>query len=327
MTRAPARSPVDRRAAQTEPDRLGSASKPRSRGLVWRARSFTAGCAMAGWIAAGCMAWAAFQAPRQIEGNAAGEERRVAGMKLCWCPAGRFLMGSPPSEPDHRPDENRVQVRLTRGFWMAKYETTQADWKRVMGPLPAPPTKELPVRDDLPVGNVNYAQAEEYCRRLTERARNAGELPPGWEFRLPTEAQWEYACRAGTTSATAYGAALDRRQANFAGACYNAADAGPKIGHAAAVGSYPPNRWGLCDMHGNTYEWCRDWYHARLPGGVDPDLSGVKGTRNGDGTYSRVRRGGAWGDDGAACRSARRLRFEPERGYDHIGFRIALVRH
>ena len=78
-------------------------------------------------------------------------------------------------------------------------------------------------------------------------------------------------------------------------------------------------------MHGNTFEWCRDWYHARLPGGVDPDLRDVRGVPNRDGTYSRVRRGGAWDDDGWACRSAFRLRFEPERRYDHIGFRVVAV--
>jgi formylglycine-generating enzyme required for sulfatase activity len=78
-------------------------------------------------------------------------------------------------------------------------------------------------------------------------------------------------------------------------------------------------------MHGNIYEWCRDWYHVKLPGGEDPDLSSKKGARNGDGTFSRVRRGGAWCDDGWPCRSASRLRFEPERRYDHIGFRVAVV--
>jgi hypothetical protein len=147
----------------------------------------------------------------------------------------------------------------------------------------------------------------------------ASGLPAGWEFRLPTEAQWEYACRAGTTTATAFGDRLSSRQANFKGRPYNGAEPGPSLGRAARVGSYPPNAWGLCDMPGNTFEWCRDWYHPRLPGGTDPDLHDRKAT-------SRVRRGGAWTDDGWPCRSAFRLRFEPERRYDHIGFRVAAVR-
>jgi formylglycine-generating enzyme required for sulfatase activity len=91
---------------------------------------------------------------------------------------------------------------------------------------------------------------------------------------------------------------------------------------AAMVGSYPANSWGLHDMHGNSYEWCRDWFHSTLPGGENPDLSLVRGTPNRDGTFSRVRRGGCWADDGWACRSAFRLRFPPEQRYDHIGFRV-----
>ena len=138
------------------------------------------------------------------------------------------------------------------------------------------------------------------------------------EFRLPTEAQWEFACRAGTTTATAFGDQLSSRQANFKGRPYNGADPGPSLGRAAKVGSYPANAWGLCDMHGNTFEWCRDWYHPRLPGGADPDLHDAP-------ARSRVRRGGGWTDDGWPCRSAFRLRFEPERRSDHIGFRVAIV--
>ena len=163
-------------------------------------------------------------------GSRAGEEREVAGVRLCWCPPGRFLMGSPPGEPERRPDEAQVEVTLTRGFWMAKYETTQGDWKRTVGPLPVPHTAELPGGDDLPVGNVNFAEAEGYSRRLTEKGRASGELPAAWEFRLPTEAQWEYACRAGTTTATAFGNSLGSKQANFKGEPYNRGEPGPSLG-------------------------------------------------------------------------------------------------
>ncbi len=92
-----------------------------------------------------------------------------------------------------------------------------------------------------------------------------------------------------------------------------------------SVGGYRANPWGICDMHGNIFEWCRDWYHAQLPGGVDPDLYTRQGERNRDGTYSRCRRGGAWNDEAWACRSALRLRYEPERRSDHIGFRVVAV--
>src|SRR5947199_8274203 len=107
-------------------------------------------------------------APSAFTGSKAGEERAVAGVKLCWCPAGKFTMGSPPTEPERRPDEDQVQVTLTNGFWMAKYETTQGQWKRAMGKLPGPLTAELPAGDNYPVGNVNFAETEAFCQKLTQ---------------------------------------------------------------------------------------------------------------------------------------------------------------
>jgi formylglycine-generating enzyme required for sulfatase activity len=262
-------------------------------------------------------------------GSRAGQERAVAGIKLCWCPPGRSTMGSPANEPERRPDEDQVQVTLTRGFWIGKYELTQGQWKRLTGQLPGELTPAGGQGDDFPVYNVNYSEAERFCLKLTERARAAGELLRNWEFRLPTEAQWEYACRAGTTTATSFGDRLSSKQANFHGRPYNGGEPGPSLKRATRVGSYPANAWGIHDMHGNEFEWCRDWYHAKLPGGIDPDLSAAKATAtaNRDGSISRVRRGGCWADNaGWPCRSACRLRFEPERRYDHIGFRIVAVR-
>ena len=146
------------------------------------------------------------------------------------------------------------------------------------------PTAEFGEGDDLPVYWVNFNDAETFCRTLTERALRSGALPKGCEFRLPTEAQWEYACRAGTVSATSFGDQLGRHQANFKGEPFNGGRNGPTVGRSARVGSYPANPWGIYDMHGNIFEWCRDWYHPRLPGGTDPDLDDVKGTPNRDGT-------------------------------------------
>jgi len=257
----------------------------------------------------------------------AGDEREVASVKLCWCPSGKFTMGSPPGEPERRPGEDQVEVALTKGFWMGKYEATQGQWKRVVGKLPGELTAELPEGDDFPVGNVNFAEAEAFCEKLTELGHQSGDLPKDWEFRLPTEAQWEYACRAGTTTATSFGERLSSQQANFKGKPYNGAEPGPSLNRATKVGSYPANAWRLHDMHGNIYEWCRDWYHARLPGGMNPDLYAAKAsaTQSEHGGVSRVRRGGCWADEGWPCRSAFRLRFEPERRYDHIGFRVVAV--
>jgi formylglycine-generating enzyme required for sulfatase activity len=259
--------------------------------------------------------------PDSFLGLKAGAERQVAGIKLCWCPPGRFRMGSPPNEPERRPDEAQVEVRLSRGFWMGKYEVTQSQWKRVVGKLPGELTAAGGEGDDFPVYNINYSEAEAFCLKLTELGRKSGDLPKGWEFQLPTEAQWEYACRAGTKTATSFGDKLSTKQANFQGNPYNGAEEGPSLERVAKVGSYAGNAWGMHDMHGNVYEWCRDWYHPKLPGGDDPDLSSRMGT-----TFSRVRRGGAWCDGGRNCRSACRLRYVPEQRSDHIGFRVVAIR-
>lgn len=270
---------------------------------------------------------AAAQSPQNaFRGARAGDRRNVEGVRLCWCPPGRFLMGSPSSEPGHRPDEAQVEVELSRGYWMAEFEASQGEWKRFVGDFPdKQPTAEFGLGDTFPVYWVNYAQAENFCERLTARAHSSGMLPETWQFRLPTEAQWEYACRAGTTTMTAYGDRLGMNQANFKGQPLGGGKKLLAANRATPVGRYRGNAWGLCDMHGNIFEWCRDWYHARLPGGMDPDLSETLGEQNGDGTYSRCRRGGAWNDPGEFCRSAFRLRYEPERNSDHIGFRVAAV--
>lgn len=266
--------------------------------------------------------------PSAFDGVKAGDEREVSGIKLCWCPPGKFVMGSPASEPERRPGEDQVEVTLSKGFWTAKYETTQGQWKRIVGKLPGEFTAELPEGDDLPVGNVNFAEAEGFCKKLTELGHKSGDLPKEWEFRLPTEAQWEYACRAGTTTATSFGDKINSKQANFLGAKpYNGGEVGQSLRKATKVGSYPANPWGIHDTHGNTCEWCRDWYHAKLPGGVDPDLHDAEETaqKNRDGSVPRSRRGGTWTDEGWPNRSAFRQRFEPERRYDHIGFRVVAV--
>ncbi len=266
-----------------------------------------------------------------FDGAKAGEARTISGVKFRWCPAERFTMGSPPSEPERRPGEDQVEVTLTKGFWIAQFETTQAEWRRIVGDFPGQYTAGLPRRSsegakagegpDFPVYDITFAQAEDFCRRMTAIARDTKELPADWEIRLPTEAQWEYACRAGTTTATAFGDSLSSTQANFEGAPYNGGKPGPSLKRTCPVGSYPPNPWGLHDMHGNVFEWCRDWSHASLPGGVDPDLH--------DKRRLRASEGGASASQAARSRrrrSAFRLQFEPERHHDHIGFRVVAVR-
>jgi formylglycine-generating enzyme required for sulfatase activity len=259
-----------------------------------------------------------------FRGGRPGEERVVDGTGFCWCPPGRFVMGSPPTERGHRPDEAQVDVTLTRGFWTAKHEVTQGQWREVMGAFPdRPPSRPFGEGDDFPIYWVNFEEAAAFCAELTRRLRRSGALPAGWEVGLPTEAQWEYACRAGTATATSFGDTLGQDRANIG---VESADRSVRArGGARRVGSYPASPWGIHDMHGNVWEWCRDYYHARLPGGTDPDLYASKGVANRDGTHSRVRRGGAWIEEPWACRSACRLRYEPHRRSDHIGFRILAV--
>jgi formylglycine-generating enzyme required for sulfatase activity len=271
---------------------------------------------LAAWFLGGCCVAGG-------ERHAAGEAREVGGLALHWCPPGHFRMGSPASEPGRRDDEAQVEVTLSRGFWIGENEVTQGQWRRVVGEQ----HRELLVGrgDDFPVYWVSFDDAEQFCRCLTAACRADASIPADWEFRLPTEAQWEYACRAGTTTAFAFGPELSLAQANF-GRWEEGSNESP-VPSAEPVGSYPPNAWGVRDMHGNEFEWCRDWYHRVLPGGTDPDLSDVKGEPNRDGTWSRVRRGGAWTDQSWACRSAFRLRFEPDRSANHIGFRVVLVPH
>ncbi len=136
---------------------------------------------------------------RSFTGAQPGEEREVDLVRLCWCPAGKFVMGSPATETGRRVDEAQVPVTISRGFWTSKFEVTQGQWRRVIGELPArTPSAEFGLGDDIPVYWVSFHDAEAFCRTLTERAKRSAALPAGWEFRLPTEAQWEYACRAGT---------------------------------------------------------------------------------------------------------------------------------
>ena len=216
--------------------------------------------------------------PPPFLGGKAGEEREVA---RCGSAGARrpFHHGQPAERTRTAPGRRSGRGDADPGLLDGQVRGDAGAVERVVGKLPGELTAELPAGDDLPVGNVNFAEAEAFCQKLTELGRQSGELPKDWEFRLPTEAQWEYACRAGTTTATAFGDKLSSKQANFKGKPYNGAEPGPSLGNRPRqVGSYPANAWGLHDMHGNTFEWCRDWYHAKLPGGTDPDLYAAKST-------------------------------------------------
>jgi formylglycine-generating enzyme required for sulfatase activity len=188
-------------------------------------------------------------------------------------------------------------------------------WQAVMG------TNQSKFKGDTkrPVELVSWTDATNYCAKMTAGERAAGRLPAGYEYRLPTEAEWEYACRAGTTTATAYGNSLSSTQANFNGnSPYGGAANGPYLENTTKVGSYAPNAWGLYDMHGNVWEWCWDWY-GPYPG------EGVIDPRGPNTGSDRVLRGGGWGSIGGGCRSAGRLHGWPGIWYYRIGFRPVLA--
>jgi|GEM_PF-1724364 len=249
---------------------------------------------------------------------AAGQSITIPGLNLELVPiaAGRFAMGSTNGGSDEQPV---TQVEITRAFWLGKTEVTQGQWEAVMGNNPS--SFKGATR---PVEQVSYDDVVEFCRKLTARERAAGRLPSGYEYTLPTEAQWEYACRAGTTGDYSFGNNADElsRYGNYCDRSntndFDWKDKSHDDGQdkTAPVGSYRPNAWGLYDMHGNVWEWCLDWYTGTLPGGTVRDPVGPS-----SGTL-RVCRGGSWAFTASYCRSACRNYYVP--GFRLLGFRLAL---
>jgi formylglycine-generating enzyme required for sulfatase activity/serine/threonine protein kinase len=222
------------------------------------------------------------------------------GMKFKLIPPGTFMMGSEGGEADEKPVH---EVRLTKPFYIGVYEVTNSQWKAVMGVEPPSKRKDA----DRPVETVSWNDAVAFCRKLSEMAdeRAAARL-----YRLPTEAEWEYACRAGTTTKWACGDD-DKTLGDFAWF------GGKTGGQTQPVGQKLPNAWGLHDMHGNVWEWCGDWYGAYAAGAaadpIGPEVGSVRGPR-----------GGCWSDSASSCRSANRLGRDPSFRLDRLGFRLAM---
>jgi formylglycine-generating enzyme required for sulfatase activity len=249
-------------------------------------------------------------------------------MKMVRIPAGTFLMGSPPHEAERVANEELHEVTLSKPFYLGVYEVTQAEYTAVMKDTPDFTNRSAFEGDDRPVENVEWKLAKLFCERLTAREE---EKKAGRRYRLPTEAQWEYACRGATSTAFHFGDSLSSEQANFNGKYPVGNDQNGKyLRQTTKVGSYPPNAFGLYDMHGNVAEWCIDWYDPQYykdspaedplgpPFGVVPT-----GFTNAPQNFFVVVRGGCWVDDGRACRSAYRFRAMPNTQYRLIGFRVA----
>ncbi|OAI48789.1 hypothetical protein AYO44_18655 [Planctomycetaceae bacterium SCGC AG-212-F19] len=254
-------------------------------------------------------------------------EKNIAnsiGMKLVLIPAGKFMMGSPDAEKDRDADELLHEVAITKPFYMGVYEVTQGEFEKVMRYNPSFFNKSKGGSPDHPVEEVRRRDVVGFLKKLNElpEEKKAGRI-----YRLPTEAEWEYACRAGTTTAFHFGDSLSSKQANCDGAFpHGGGENGPSLGKTAKVGSYEPNAFGLYDMHGNVWELCADWYdpdyYKNSPGDDPPGPSkGILPTGY-HGEFFFVGRGGCWLDEARACRSAYRFRFMPSDPYRLLGFRV-----
>jgi formylglycine-generating enzyme required for sulfatase activity len=251
----------------------------------------------------------------KLEGVKPGEEREfemapAVTMTFCWIPPGEFMMGSPTTEDGRQDHEAQVKVTLSKGFWLGKYEVTQAQWVALVGENPSSFKG-----DRLPVEQVTWTEARDWCADLNVNEGSEDDPAGGWRYGLPTEAQWEYAARAGTSTGLNSGKELSSEDRT----CRNLDEVGWYWGNSGQrthpVGQKKPNAWGLHDMHGNVFEWCGDWYGDTLPGGVDP-----KGAASGS---FRVLRGGSWVSNAGNCRVADRDSYFPSLTSLSIGFRVA----
>jgi formylglycine-generating enzyme required for sulfatase activity len=239
------------------------------------------------------------------------------GMKLVLIPAGEFMMGSPESEEYHEDEEYQHRVRITKPYYLGVYEVTQEEYERVMGTSPSYFSSSGWGKDEVsgedtsrfPVESVSWEEAVEFCRKLSSLPEEKAESR---SYRLPTEAEWEYACRAGTT--TLYGFGDD--PASLGEYAWKRDNSDRKT---HPVGEKKPNAWGLYDMHGNVWEWCQDRYGEDYYAGSPTD--DPPGPEKGSG---RVLRGGSWSTFPRNCRSAPRGWHTPGYRDSTYGFRVAL---
>jgi formylglycine-generating enzyme required for sulfatase activity len=233
-------------------------------------------------------------------------------MTFVYIPAGTFAMGSPPGESGRDPDEARHQVTLSRGFYMQTTEVTQEQWNAVMG---ANPSHFAACGKTCPVEMVSWNDCREFIQALNQKEGTN-------LYRLPTEAEWEYACRAGTDQAFSFGACLSSNKANYNGSLPLAGcSQGPDRKAPVPVASFPPNAWGLYDLHGNVREWCAD--SCDFNGGIVTDTyrDGIRDPLSTSGSF-RIKRGGDWYYGADRCRAANRDRGAPHMKSANSGFRL-----
>ena len=236
-------------------------------------------------------------------------------LEMVWIPPGEFLMGSPTYEKGRYERERpQHQVTFADGFWMGRYPVTQAQWKWVAGLRAIAQTLNTDPSEfkgaNRPVEQVSWENAQEFCRRLS--------LGRSQLFQLPSEAQWEYACRGGTKMPFAVGETLTTTLANYDGNyAYGQEPKGGCREGTTAVGQFPANRWGLQDMHGNVWEWCEDTWHDDYEGAPTDGTPWIT-----DKLISRPIRGGSWDSNPRYCRSASRFKASQQLRVAHLGFRV-----
>ena len=230
------------------------------------------------------------------------------GMKFVYIKPGSFMMGSPLDEPERHDMEEKHRVTLTKGYYLQTTEVTQSQWRALMGENPS---RFKDCGDDCPVENVSWEDAHEFLKRLNKRESEGG------KYRLPTEAEWERAARAGTGTPFYFGECLSTDQANYDGSRpLKDCDQGERRETTVPVASFEPNALGLYDMHGNVWEWCGDW-HSVYP---EWSVANPVGPETG---FRRVLRGGGWTHGARDARSANRRRYEPDYRWRDAGFRLA----
>ena len=245
----------------------------------------------------------------QLQAQPPKEITNSIGMKLVLIPKGTFMMGSPESEERRGNDETQHQVTISKDYYLGVHEVTQAQYEKVMGTKPSyfQGDEIKGSSTNNPVESVSWLDAVEFCKKLSDLPE---EKAAGRVYRLPTEAEWEYACRAGSKSAYSFGES-SKSLGDYAWFDGNSNNQTHPVGEKKA------NAWGLYDMHGNVWEWCSDWY-GEYPNGAVSDPVGPR-----EGSY-RVFRGDSWDDVAADCRSANRFRLGPSSRSHHYGFRLAL---
>jgi formylglycine-generating enzyme required for sulfatase activity len=248
-----------------------------------------------------------------VVGNRTVDLNATVAMDMIWVPAGTFTMGSPTTEAGRVDDETEHNVSLTKGFYLGKHEVTQAQYEAVMTGNTnslSPTPSNWPNNPDRPVEKVSWDDAQVFLTRLNQQ--QAGNLPAGWSYVLPTESQWEYACRAGTTTAYSWGDSITITNANYSSSGYS---------QTRDVGQYAANPWGFFDMSGNVWEWTADAYQATYPTdnpAIDPTNPGTSGS-------NRILRGGDWSNSsGRSLRSAKRNGVNSNSRGTNVGFRISL---